>query len=69
MSILTVNGNTCEYIKLDETVEFFCSRCQKRKVARKYAVYSDAQKAPIRRNGNHHSGRWKSLYSDQIYAA
>ncbi len=29
-----------EYIKLDETVEFICHRCQKRKIAKKYAQYT-----------------------------
>ena len=39
--ILKVNGKTCDYIKLDESVEFFCDRCKKRKIAKKYAEYTE----------------------------
>lgn len=28
-----------EYIKLEESIEFFCDRCGKRKIAKKYAQY------------------------------
>lgn len=33
-----------EYIKLDESIEFFCDRCGKRKIAKKYAQYMDNDK-------------------------
>ena len=28
-----------EYIKLEESIEFICDRCGKRKIAKKYAQY------------------------------
>lgn len=34
---LIINGVVCEYIKQDESIEFFCDRCNKRKIAKKYA--------------------------------
>lgn len=33
------DGIEFEYIKLEESVEFFCYRCGKRKIARKYAQF------------------------------
>lgn len=36
---LIINGDVCEYIKTEESIEFICNRCKKRKVARKYAQY------------------------------
>ena len=36
---LVIKGKVCEYVKLDEKVEFICNRCKKRKIARKYAQY------------------------------
>ena len=35
-------GTTFEYIKLDASIEFFCVRCGKRKVAKKYAQFTDS---------------------------
>lgn len=29
-----------EYIKLEESIEFICDRCGKRKIAKKYGQYS-----------------------------
>lgn len=34
-------GVSFEYIKLEESIEFFCARCGKRKVAKKYAQFID----------------------------
>lgn len=34
-------GVSLEYIKLEESIEFFCVRCGKRKVAKKYAQFTD----------------------------
>ena len=34
---LIYQGVPCEYVKLDESIEFFCVRCNRRKIARKYA--------------------------------
>ena len=34
-------GITFEYIKLDASIEFFCARCGKRKIAKKYAQFAD----------------------------
>lgn len=39
MKQLIINGQVCEYVKLDESIEFFCSRCKKRKISKKYAQY------------------------------
>ncbi len=41
MKTLKVNGNNCEYIKLDNNIEFICCRCHKRKIARKYAQFQE----------------------------
>ena len=34
-------GVSFEYIKLEESIEFFCARWGKRKVAKKYAQFTD----------------------------
>ena len=39
MKQLIIHGQVCEYVKLDENIEFFCSRCKKRKISKKYAQY------------------------------
>lgn len=36
---LVIKGNVCEYVKLDSSIEFVCSRCKKRKISKKYAQY------------------------------
>lgn len=36
---LSINGSVCEYVKLDEKIEFVCNRCGKKKIVRKYAQY------------------------------
>lgn len=48
---LIFNGNKCEYIKLDTSIEFFCGRCGKRKIARKFAKYTDDGKEILLCNG------------------
>ena len=37
MKNLIYQGVSCEYIKIDEAIEFFCVRCNRRKISRKYA--------------------------------
>lgn len=46
MKKLIYQGVPCEYVKLDRSIEFFCLRCNKRKVAKKYAklVIGDEEK-------------------------
>lgn len=39
MKDLIINGVICEYVKLDESIEFFCDRCKQRKISKKYAQY------------------------------
>ncbi len=39
MAKLVINGNECEYVKLEKSIEFICNRCKKKKIARKYAQY------------------------------
>ena len=34
-------GIILEYIKGEDCIEFFCARCGKRKIAKKYAQFSD----------------------------
>ena len=34
---LVYQGATCEYVKLNESIEFFCVRCGKRKISKNYA--------------------------------
>ena len=34
-------GVSFEYIKLEESIEFFCARCGKRKISKKYAQFTD----------------------------
>ena len=34
-------GVSFEYFTLEESIEFFCARCGKRKVAKKYAQFTD----------------------------
>lgn len=38
---LIINNAICEYKKFDENIEFFCIRCKKRKISRKYAQYNE----------------------------
>lgn len=39
MKKLIINGSECEYIKLEKSIEFLCSRCKKKKISKKYAQY------------------------------
>ena len=34
---LIYQGVPCEYVRLDENIEFFCARCNRRKISKKYA--------------------------------
>lgn len=34
-------GVSFEYVKLEESIEFFCARCGKRKISKKYAQFED----------------------------
>lgn len=33
---LTINGAKCVYIKQEESIEFICARCKRRKISKKY---------------------------------
>ena len=48
MSKKNIGGVEYNYISKEESVEFICSRCSKRKIARKYAeYYSNGEKKRI----------------------
>ena len=38
---LRINGAVVEYIKLEDSIEFFCARCGKRKVSKKFGQYQE----------------------------
>lgn len=41
MNQIKISDTNCKYVRLDESIEFFCYRCQTRKISKKYAEYDD----------------------------
>lgn len=60
---LIMNGAICEYIRVDESIEFFCARCKKRKISKKYAQYKED--GIIKRLCNGCYGRLLSIQNEQ----